>query len=125
MADFLKGEAAQAALRLMPPSTRRQMHVIATMLDIPVDRAVRQLVHVHKGDIDAYRRDSLDRVVFDARTGKLSRGPGVRTWQQMVDGKDDTEAARVMVEGILISKDTPFLEYCEQVDLMLHGKEAE
>jgi len=116
---LLKGAAADAALRLLAPATQRQVRLIARVLDIPVRRAVRLLVHVHHGDIDAFRAASIDRLVTHARTGQLRRGPGLRTWQQMVDGKGDYEAAVTVVEGLLIAQDTPFTTYRDDVGLML------
>lgn len=119
MTTLLRGHAADAALRLLPSTTQRQVRLIARMLDIPLHRAVRLLVHVHHGDIDALRAASIDRLVAHARTGQLRRGPGLRTWQQMVDGKDDAAAAETVVEGLLIAHDTPFATYREDVGLML------
>lgn len=119
---LLKGRAADMALRLLPAEHQRQVRLLSTVLDIPLHRAVRLLVHVHKGDIDAFRAASIERVVSSARNGELHRGPGMRTWQDMVADKDDTAAAETVIEGLLIAQDTPFTTYRSDVQCLL-GRE--
>lgn len=118
---MLNGHAADAALRLLPPTTQRQVKLLADLLNIPLRASTRRLVHAHKGDIDAYRAASIDGLVVAARTGQLHRGPGLRTWRDMVQGKDRQAAAETVVEGLLIAQDTPFNQYRDDVGLLLEG----
>lgn len=121
---LLRGRAADAALRLLPDATQRHVQLVAKLLQCSVHTALRALVHRHHGDVDAHRTHVVERLVGDARAGTLHRGPGMRTWQDMVAGKDDAWAAETVVEGLLIVQDTPFATYRDDVRQLL-GREAD
>lgn len=116
---LLEGKAADAALALLPPEVRRQVHVLGTLLDIDDRSSLRQLVHVHHGDIEAYRVATIERVVAETRAGQ--RGP--KLLQQQVQGLHGDEAADTVVSGLLIGDHQHFTDYCLEVETAL-GRRA-
>lgn len=115
---LLKGRAADAALALLPPESRRLVHVLGTLLDIDDRASLRRLVHVHHGNIEAYRAATIDRVVTDTKLGL--RGP--KLLRQQVQGLDNEHAAETVVSGLLLTGGN-FTEYVDDVQLALLGRE--
>lgn len=115
----LTGQAADAALQLLEPGTRRMVHVLGKLQDIDDRASLRRLVHVHKGDVEAYRAATVERVTSETREGRR----GLKLLQQQVQRCHPRDAAETAVTGLLIDADTGFSDYVESIDAVL-GRDA-
>lgn len=107
----LRGTAADAAYRLLPPVAQRTVTLMAELMEVPVRRAVRALVHDYEGNVEEFRSAVIYGVVKEARAKKARANIS------------DAEVAEQVVGEILISEDRRFPEYLEVVHLALTGKE--
>ena len=114
----LRGAAADAAFRLLPPKTQRTVRMAAELLKVPLRQCVRALVHDYKGDVAAFRTDVIYDLVKAARKNPPKHWPN----KLSVEMSYAEIAERVVGDG-LISESRDFPRYLQDVHFVITGEE--
>lgn len=114
----LRGAAADAAFRLLPPRAQRTVHLVCEICDLPMRRAVRALVHDYNGDVDEFRAAAIYNIVKESRKNPPNGWPS-----KLASDGTNTEIAERAVADRLISGDRQFPAYLADVHFALTGQE--